>query len=464
MQNVEPLDRARQRLELLKQDLADIRAEASRGERQAVDDALALLRLVEKQLSLGVTHRGKKSQPVPARLGTFADLLRQRRDASGLTQADLVRLTGLSISTVKGLEAGRQVPSRTTLLQLLSVRELGLRTEELQTGRSAQPWQPNCYLPPRYDPVQLAMDMLVVVNGPGGHLDQSHLYLDSQSAADWLAICESEMYVGIRSALFAELEHCARFIAADVGNCAITVNAIGPGDGKSEVCFTQHLVQHLRHAEIKLHLLDISHNLLSRACEHAVKVVGARVPIVAIHGSFHELTRFPMLVEHDNSRLVFTLLGSTLANLADEVRFFRDLHMGTAPGDFAVIDFQLTATSDRSPKAIREAEPILVAGAPSQTMATWMQGPLQRYNRTARSIKVRTGLTTACLVPGSYQIDCIADCELEGGATRQFQVWRAKRYDVDLFSETLASLGWQTVMIRKYGAKKNVAVMVLRRV
>ena len=93
-----------------------------------------------------------------------------------------------------------------------------------------------------------------------------------------------------------------------------------------------------------------------------------------------------------------------------------------------------------------------------------MQGPLQRYNRTARSIKVRTGLTTACLVPGSYQIDCIADCELEGGVTRQFQVWRAKRYDVDLFSETLASLGWQTVMIRKYGTKKNVAVMVLRRV
>lgn len=356
------------------------------------------------------------------------------------------------------------MPSRTTLLQLLSVRELEPRTEELQTGRSAQPWQPNCYLPPRYDPVQLAMDMLVVVNGPGGHLDQSHLYLDSQSAADWLAICESEMYVGIRSALFAELEHCARFIAADVGNCAVTVNAIGPGDGKSEVCLTQHLMQHLRHAEIKLHLLGISHNLLSRACEHAVKVVGARVPIVAIHGSFHELTRFPMPMEHDNSRLVFTLLGSTLANLADEVRFFRDLHMGTAPGDFAVIGFQLTATSDRSPKAIREAEPILVAGAPSQTMATWMQGPLQRYNRTARSIKVRTGLTTACLGPGSYQIDCIADCELEGGVTRQFQVWRAKRYDVDLFSETLASLGWQTVMIRKYGTKKNVAVMVLRRI
>lgn len=464
MQNVEPLDRARQRLELLKQDLADVRAEASRGERQAVDDALALLRVVEKQLALGVTHRGKKSQPAPARLGTFADLLRQRRAASGLTQVDLVRLTGLSISTVKGLEAGRQVPSRTTLLQLLSVRELGLRTEELQTGRSAQPWQPNCYLPPRYDPVQLAMDMLVVVNGPGGHLDQSHLYLDSQSAADWLAICESEMYIGIRSALFAELEHCARFIAADVGNRAITVNAIGSGDGKSEVCLTQHLVQQLPHAEIKLHLLDISHNLLSRACEHAAKVVGARVPIVAIHGSFHELTRFPMLMEHDNSRLVFTLLGSTLANLADEVRFFRDLHMGTAPGDFAVIDFQLTATSDRSPKTIREAEPVLVAGAPSQTMATWLQGPLHRYNRVTRSINVRTGLTTACLVPGSYQIDFIADCELDSGATRQFQVWRAKRYDVDLFSETLASLGWQPVMIRKYGAKKNVAVMVLRRV
>lgn len=315
-----------------------------------------------------------------------------------------------------------------------------------------------------HDPAHLTQDMLAAVHGPGGHLDQSHLYLDSKSAADWLAICESEMYVGIRSALFTELEHCARFIAADLGNHAVTVNALGSGDGKSEVCLTQHLAQRLPQAEIQLHLLDISPHLLARACEHAAKVLGSSFPILAIHGNFHELTRYHRLVSQDHSRLVFTFLGSTLANLADELRFFRELHLSTAPGDFAVIDFQLTATSDRSPKAIRDAEPVLVAGAPSPTMATWMQGPLQRYNRAARSIKVRTGLTTACPVPGSYQIDCIADCELDGGDIRQVQLWRSKRYDVDLLAEAMANLGWQSVMIRKYGIEANIAVMVLKRI
>lgn len=460
---MEPIDRARQRLELLQQDLADVRAEAARGERRAVDDALALLRVVEKQLALSESQPRGKSQPGSTRLGSFADLLRQRRNAAALSQSDLVELSGLSLSTIKGLEAGRQVPSRTTLLQLLSVRQLRLRSDELQGGGGSPSCQPNSYLPPKYDPVQLAMDMLVAVNGPGGHIDQSHLYLDSQSAADWLAICEGEMYMGIRSALFAELEHCARFIATDVGSQAITVNAIGSGDGKSEVCLTQHLVQQIPQADIKLHLVDISHNLLSRASEHASKVLGARVPIVAVHGNFHELTRYPMLLAHDERRLVFTLLGSTLANLADEIRFFRELHMSTESGDLAVIDFQLTATAARSPQAIRDAEPTLVAGTLSPTMVTWLKGPLQRHNRAVRSVKIHTDLTTACPVPGSYQIDCVADCELEGGATRRFQAWRAKRYDVELFGETLASLGWQPVMVRKYGAKKTVAVMVLRR-
>ena len=113
---MEPIDRARQRLELLQQDLADVRAEAARGERRAIDDALALLRVVQKQLALSEPPRGE-SQSGQTRLGTFADLLRQRRNAADLSQNDLVELSGLSLSTIKGLEAGRQVPSRTTLLR-----------------------------------------------------------------------------------------------------------------------------------------------------------------------------------------------------------------------------------------------------------------------------------------------------------------------------------------------------------
>ncbi|MGH3680450.1 MAG: helix-turn-helix domain-containing protein, partial [Natronosporangium sp.] len=46
---------------------------------------------------------------------SFATLLRQRRRAAGLTQAELARLAGLAVRTVRDLERGRTTrPQRTT--------------------------------------------------------------------------------------------------------------------------------------------------------------------------------------------------------------------------------------------------------------------------------------------------------------------------------------------------------------
>lgn len=59
----------------------------------------------------------------------FAALLRQRRRAAGLTQAELARAAGLAVRTVRDMERGRTTrPQRTTGVLLADA--LGLTGEE----------------------------------------------------------------------------------------------------------------------------------------------------------------------------------------------------------------------------------------------------------------------------------------------------------------------------------------------
>lgn len=56
----------------------------------------------------------------------FGDLLRQRRSQAQMSQPELAEQSGLSLSTVQNLEAGRAQPSLRTLLALSRIRALGL--------------------------------------------------------------------------------------------------------------------------------------------------------------------------------------------------------------------------------------------------------------------------------------------------------------------------------------------------
>ena len=56
----------------------------------------------------------------------FAVLLRERREACGLSRQQLARKSKLALTTIRNMETLRGCPDRKTVEQLLSVPELGL--------------------------------------------------------------------------------------------------------------------------------------------------------------------------------------------------------------------------------------------------------------------------------------------------------------------------------------------------
>lgn len=95
---------------------------------------------------------------------------------------------------------------------MVAVKELKLDSGEYWTAPAQEPREikPNSHLTPRYDPARWANDLRAVVNGPGCAIEQSFLYLDNQSAADYLAVCEA--YSGLRTAQFGELQRLAAHV------------------------------------------------------------------------------------------------------------------------------------------------------------------------------------------------------------------------------------------------------------
>lgn len=308
--------------------------------------------------------------------------------------------------------------------------------------------QPNSYLPQRYDPSGMAQDLRAAVNGPGGTLEQSHLYLDNQSATDYLAVCEA--YSSTRGALFAEL----KTIAERIADCGFKgdVVAIGSGDGRAEVCLTRELAQ--RGSVQRLFLLDISHTLLARAYEHAALVLRPRVDVRAVHGNFHELQRYSMIHGGANKPpRLYTLLGATIANLADELRFFRDLHSCSAKGDLAVIDYQIAHVPPTE-------DPALKVGSLPKILSDWHAGPLRRNNPNVREVSIKIELAPGHL-PGSHAVVFVATATMADRSTRVYRVGSSSRYATDTLSAALAGTGWQALHTAKY--EERTAIMLLRR-
>lgn len=424
------------------------------------------------QLALAVLSQGDSSHdPMtlgPERLEAFAAVLRDKRRAAGLGQEQLAKLASVSKRTIYNIEAARQAPSRATLCRLLAVPALRLHVSDFSSDITADPaWAPNCWFASRYDPSQLQADMVQLLNGPGGQLEQTYLYLEPASANDYMALCSSApVFVGFRNQ--APLEQIAAQIAKRFAGVGVDVTALGSGDGRSEVRLVQALAS-ARGArpDLKLYLLDISHTLLTAAHKHATATLGSSVSeVFALHINFHDLARYPVLhsPRTGRRRRLYTLLGGTMANLDNEVRFFQDLGHCAAAGDLCVIDIQLAYGPAERPDEIRRKDPPL-AGPYDPPHLKWITGPLERHCHGLASINLRIDLTTHCPVPGSYELNNICHVKMRDGLERRYMVFRVKRYDAERLEQCLDGLGWQCLATLKYGvgAEKTAAVMLLRR-
>ena len=432
------------------------------------------------QAALRFVHQQHPTEKFPAettidpkKAEEFAQTVRRCRKAAGLTQAQLAERSGLSLNTIKHLESAAHAPTQSTLLRLLAVKELGIDSRSLPWQHSAPTdfgMAPNCWIAPGYDPIGMFTDLLELLSGRGGSLEQTYSYLDHKSALNWYGLSNQSQYAAVFRANMP-LDVMAKHILESAGSAGLDVVALGAGDGKQEVRLTQHLLDRMdqsrrtRQQDVRLYLLDISQPLLSLAYKHAADTIGHRpgVFVCAIQGNFHHLPQYTQLhytPERAQRRRIICMVGNTIGNLDNEHRFFTHSLLGFAAGDLFLIHIQMVHAPVERPDEIRKREPVLSQGLPAPH-AEWLGGPLWRYCPDVADVQFTLTLDVHCLVPGSYGIDAVATVKTHNNREKRFSVFRFKRYDSKQFAEFLSALGWELLAESPFGAASSAPVDTL---
>jgi len=404
----------------------------------------------------------------------FGRLLRDKRNAAGLSRVQLARRAKLSDATVKFTETARHPPSRATLIRLIGVSELKLRWADVP-GHPAPPLtetidsllraessglvsQLNCLLTPSSDSLPLLADLARLLNGAGGYVEQTHAYLDHYSAADYLALCQNSLAAArLRSCM--PLGELAQRIVAISDRVPLQVIALGAGDGLQE----SHLVARLMEAStpsIELCLLDISQPLLSCAYRHAVDRLGtaSNVKVWALQGNFHHLPLYTELsrsLTRRPTRRLITMLGSTLANLDHEPRFLRQTLLACEADDLLLLDVPLASAPCEEPLQIKARDRLFASGVPAP-YATWLGGPIWRHCKDVERVDFHWRLETRCPVSGSYALHAVATVQSSRCADRPFSLFRVARYDATPLAECLIELGWNEIAAIPYGGEHSL--------
>ena len=399
----------------------------------------------------------------------FGLRLLQHREAAKMQQKELAGLLNVSALTVRNIESAAKRPGRDLLFRLLAIPELNLTISDLTGDENKPRLIPTSWLAPQYDPHKMLTDLVARLNGMGDALEQTTAYLDSRSAADWLSFSLSPD----RLALFshtAALESAAKIVMADVGRGAIEICSLGSGDARKETMFTRLCADQISNsAQIRLYLLDISHTLLTEGYNHARQsLVKHKINVMAMHGNFHDLARYPLLekqTKKKNEVRIITMLGNTLANLDNEVRFFRDTLSSCMPGDYFLADFTIAHAPADNKEEIERNDPALLAPVPN-VIVNWLGGPLRRYCKELRDVEFSVEVDTQCPVRGSYELLYVAKVAMIGGKPeRRFVMFRCKLYDPAKLTECLKGHGWKCESLTPYvstGRTKSM-LMLLRK-
>jgi transcriptional regulator with XRE-family HTH domain len=413
--------------------------------------------------------------PTEKQIQDFGQLLRDRRDAAGLSRAALGRLAKMSDATIKLTEAARQPPSRATLIRLIGVEQLRLTWADVPgqptapaaeptsaTSQRAEtvgpPWHLNCFVAPSYDSLALVAEFSRFLTGAGGHLEQSTAYLEHQSAVAYLSLCRNSLAVAdLRARL--PLAQAAKQIRAVTGPAALQVIALGAGDGVLEVRLARHLLDE-RAPAIDLCLLDISQPLLNCALGHAAEVLAdvGNARAWGVQCDFHQLPLYPELFHSPTvprPPRLYCLLGGTLANLDQEPRFLQQCLLPCEPGDLLLLDIESVSAPIAQETEIRRRDKLFRAGVPPH-YAAWLSGPLWRHCGRVTSIELAWAVDTHCPVPGSYALHAVATVQSPERPDRRFSVFRFSRYDPALLGECLRLIGWDEMSAIPYAGEHSL--------
>jgi transcriptional regulator with XRE-family HTH domain len=415
-------------------------------------------------------------QPIPKwQLVQFGKLVRDKRNAAGFSRVKLARLAKLSDATIKFLETARHPPSRATLIRLIGIAELKLgwadvpwlpsppagvpgNTHFPEGERSRAPSLLNCYITPSYDALSMVAEFKRFLNGAGGHVEQTCAYIDPESAAAYLTLCQNSARVASLRARLPLARMAKQIVAAsDAG--ALQVIALGCGDGVSETHLTGYLVE-AQARSVELCLLDISQPLLSYAYQHAAEALASlpNVDVWAIQGNFHHLplyAEFFAATPQKRRRRLFCMLGGTLANLDQELQFLRQSLLTCVEGDLLLLDVPLVGAAGNQPGELRQCDKLFAEGVPPQ-YAAWLGGPIWRHTRGVTGIDFSWEVETRCSVPGSYALLAMAALRASSRVDRRFSLFRFSRYDPAKLAVCLSEIGWEEMGAVAYAGEHSL--------
>jgi transcriptional regulator with XRE-family HTH domain len=415
---------------------------------------------------------GQRSFLLPDQFLRFSTLLRERRESAHLSGIELSKRAGLSLRTIKNIESGQVSPSRDTVLRLLDVAELGLSWKDVlddpepqDNADSATETNYNCYIPPGYDSMRMVQQLVRMLNGPGGHIEQTNAYLEHRSALAYVSMCHDVEYVTAYRAKYP-LDFLARRVVTESEQSPLKVIALGVGDGHLEVQLVQHLLSMGTKPDIELLLFDISQPLLTAAYQHAVDTFSEKsgVHTLLAHGNFHDLGQYPQVSytpTKGRRKRIYTMLGYTLSNLDSEPRFFQHSLAHCQSGDMLLLDFQQRPSAvGASDEEIRRLDPVFRNPFP-QAHAEWLGAPLRAHCLDCTGHDFAFELVTHTLIPGSYALDAVATVRTRSQAERRFSMFRFKRYDEALLAESLARFGWEKLISLPIGESDRAPVAML---
>ncbi len=213
----------------------------------------------------------------------------------------------------------------------------------------------------------------------------------------------------------------------------------------------QHLLGDFDKPDIELVLFDISQPLLNTAYQYALDTFGEQslpVHTLMMQGNFHDLAQYPKVSyapARGRRRRIYAMLGNTLANLDNELRFLQHCMSHCRPGDLLFVDIRRRqALTGASVEAIRQADPIYKVRFP-KPMPTSPAHDSDALPRS-RQLRLRVCDRAAVYNPGGCALDVVATIRTKHQPERRFSMFRVKSYEASKLAGVLARFGWEGLL------------------
>lgn len=295
-----------------------------------------------------------------------------------------------------------------------------------------------------------------VLRGPRCVLRPAWAYLGLPSALAYRRYLARSPAAQERAAALPAL---AAAILAHLRRAPLDVLALGVGDGTHEVSLAQHLAEE-RGEPLSLCLQDLSEPLLSCAYLRAAEALSphAQKELWALLADLEELSlHADLLFRTERQRLVL-MLGGTLGELEDELRFLRYGLAQCKLGDLLALEVPLAVAGSEAAITSRQGE---AANQFLDDAQEWLTAALAPH-ALARPSEWTLRLETQERVPGCYAWCVEAKVDTDPGPCT-IEVYRRRHYDPARLATCLRALGWEPVAAPLVGDSEYSAVHLFRR-